>query len=110
MNTVRDTVDRYKEAGVAVWGVTATAPSIIAAWAREHHFGVPILSDYERTVSEAYVGLYSPEDNLPLARTTKRGLVGIGQDGTVRHVWFTDDSPIQPSDEEIGQAIAAATA
>jgi peroxiredoxin len=109
MTTVRDTIDQYREAGVTVWGVTAVAPLIIGAWAREHHFGVPILSDYERGVSEAYVGLYDPEKERALALLTKRGVVAVGRDGIVRHVWAARDYANVPLEEDAAKAIAAVT-
>jgi peroxiredoxin len=109
MCTVRDRVDAYKGEGVTVWGVTGFPPAIIAAWGRQHHFGVPILADYDHKVSEAYVGLYSPDQFPNVALTTKRGVVSVGQDGIVRHVWLPEDSGVAPPDEEIEAAIGAAT-
>jgi peroxiredoxin len=107
MTTVRDTVDRYLDAGAAVWGITAHAPSIIRSWAREHRFGVPILSDYDRAVSEAYVGLYSPSEHLNVALCSRRGLVAVGEDGVVQHVWTGDHPDDSPPDEEIARALDA---
>jgi glutaredoxin-dependent peroxiredoxin len=109
MCTVRDRVDAYRGEGVTVWGVTGFPPAIISAWARQHHFGVPILADYDHKVSEEYVGLYSPDRFPNVALTTKRGVVSVGQDGTVRHVWVPDESGVAPPDEEIEAAIGAAT-
>lgn len=110
MSDVRDGVDAYLDRGVTVWGVTSHPPAIIAAWARQHRFGVPILADYDRAVSEAYVGLYSPERALGLALTSKRGVVAIGTDGTVRHVWTSDDPGVAPPQEEVAAAIEAVAA
>jgi peroxiredoxin len=108
MCSVRDNIDAYRGEGVAVWGVTAFPPTIIAAWSREHRFGVPVLADYDRSVSEAYVGVYSPETHPALALTTRRAVVSVGQDGLVRYVWIADESDIAPSDEVVREAILAA--
>jgi peroxiredoxin len=108
MCEVRDRVDAYKGEGVTVWGVTGFPPAIIASWARQHHFGVPILADYDHKVSEDYVGLYSPDRFPNVALTTKRGVVSIGEDGSVRYVWIPDESGVSPPDEEIEAAISAA--
>ena len=109
MCTVRDRVDAYLGEGVTVWGITGFPPAIIASWARQHHFGVPILADYDHRVSEAYVGLYPPDQFPNVALTTKRGVVAVGQDRTVRHMWIPDESGIAPPDDEIEAAIGAAT-
>ena len=48
MCDVRDHAqDVYGARGVGVWGVTGHYPWLIERWEREHHFGVPILADYE---------------------------------------------------------------
>ncbi len=104
---VRDHVDDYLGAGIAVWGVTAHAPAVIAAWAREHRFGVPILSDYDRAVSEAYVGVYSPSEHLHLALCSKRGVVAVRTEGTVAHVWIGEQPSVAPPQEEIERAIGS---
>jgi glutaredoxin-dependent peroxiredoxin len=108
MCDVRDRVDAYKGEGVIVWGITGFPPAIIASWARQHHFGVPILADYDHRVSQDYVGLYSAEQFPNVAHTTKRAVVSVGRDGTVRHVWIPDESGVAPPYEEIEAAIGAA--
>lgn len=109
MCDVRDHADDvYGAAGVQVWGVTGHYPWLIQAWDRQQHFGVPILADYEHEVSEAYVGTYPPQAMLGLRHTTKRGVVGVSENGIVRFVWITDDPSVPPSDEVVAQAIEAA--
>lgn len=105
MCAVRDSVDRYLDAGVTVWGISSHAPSIIRSWARRHRFGVPILADYDRGVSLAYVGLYEPREQMGVALCSKRGVVAIAADGIVRHLWIGDDPDIAPPEDEIAQAI-----
>jgi len=105
MCAVRDQKDALYEAqGVTVWGVTGHYPILITLWAKEHHFGVPILADYEHTVSEAYVGFEPPELSAGLKWITNRGLVGISQDGVVRYVKV---HPLPPTDEDVREAIEA---
>lgn len=105
MCQVRDEFSRYADAGVTVWGVTGHYPQMIGAWAKEHHFGVPILADYEHDVSERYVGTYPPDRFGGLRHMTKRGVVAIGQDGMVRYSWIADESGVAPSDEVVGAAL-----
>jgi len=108
MTTVRDRSKTYSDQGVGVWGITGHYPWLITQWSRVHHFGVPILADYEHTVSEAYVGTYPPEDMDELRHTTKRGVVGVGRDGIVRYLWITDDPEVGPSEQVVQDAIDAA--
>lgn len=108
MCTVRDNIDDYTREGITVWGVTGHYPSTIAAWAKEHKFGVPILADYEHDVSEQYVGTYDPATYAGIRGVTKRGVVSIGADGTVRHVWIADEAGIVPQEGDVEKAIASA--
>jgi peroxiredoxin len=107
MCRVRDEIGRYSDSGVTVWGVTGHYPQMIASWAKEHHFGVPILADYEHDVSERYVGTYAADQFGGLRHMTKRAVVAVGRDGTVRYVWIGDESGIAPSDEVVGEALAS---
>jgi len=109
MTTVRDQVqDLYRRHGVEAWGVTGHYPWLIAQWSKVHHFGVPILADYEHTVSEAYVGTYLPDVMDGLRHTTKRGVVAVGGDGVARFVWIAEDPDVGPSPEIVQSAIDAA--
>jgi peroxiredoxin len=106
---VRDQIDSYEGAGVTVWGITGHYPQMIGAWAKEHHFGVPILADYEHEVSERYVGTYPPKEFGGLRHMTRRGMVAVGQDGTVRYVWVAEVSNVAPSSEIVADALASVT-
>lgn len=108
MCAVRDHIEDYRGAGVTVWGVTGHYPQLIAAWDKEHAFGVPILADYDHEVSKTYVGLY--EDPLPsnLRLTSKRAVLGISKDGVVRSIWVSEIPRVAPDDEVVRTAIDAA--
>ncbi|HLH71225.1 MAG TPA: redoxin domain-containing protein [Candidatus Dormibacteraeota bacterium] len=107
MCAVRDNLGAvYTPRGVQVWGVTGHYPFPIQAWDREHHFGVPVLADYEHTVSEQYVGTYP--DLLGLRQVTKRGVVAVSQDGVVRYVWVTENPLVAPNEEVVEEAVTKA--
>ena len=108
MDEVRDRAESlYGAQGVRVWGVTGHYPWLIQLWEREHHFGVPILADYEHTVSEEYVGTYPADKMSGLRHTSKRGVIGVGSDGVVRSVWITDEPGVAPSEQDVQAAIEA---
>jgi peroxiredoxin len=111
MDEVRDRSDNlYGAAGVRVWAITGHYPWLIQLWEREYHFGVPILADYEHTVSEEYVGTYPADLMSGLRHTSKRGVIGVGTDGIVRSVWITDEPGVAPSEEDVQAAIDAVLA
>lgn len=110
MCATRDSIERYRAAGLTVFGVTGHYPQLIAAWDQEHAFEVPILADYDHAVSRAYVGLYE-DPILPqgLRLTTKRGVIGVSSDGIARSVWITENPGVAPSEEVVREAIEAAS-
>jgi peroxiredoxin len=111
MDEVRDRSESlYGAQGVRVWGVTGHYPWLIQQWDREYHFGVPILADYEHTVSEEYVGTYPADKMGGLRHTSKRGVIGVGADGIVRSVWITEEPGVAPSEEDVGAALDAVSA
>jgi peroxiredoxin len=111
MDEVRDRADDlYRASGVRAWGITGHYPWLIHLWEREYHFMVPILADYEHTVSEEYVGTYGPELMSGLRHTSKRGVIGVGTDGIVRSVWITDEPGVAPGEEDVQAAVDAVLA
>jgi peroxiredoxin len=111
MEEVRDRAeDLYGASAVRVWGITGHYPWLIQQWEREYHFGVPILADYEHTVSEEYVGTYPAELMNGLRHTAKRGVIGVGTDGVVRSVWITQEPGVAPSEADVQAAIDAVQA
>jgi peroxiredoxin Q/BCP len=111
MEEVRDRSENlYQASGVRVWGVTGHYPWLIQLWEREYFFGIPILADYEHTVSEEYVGTYGADLMSGLRHTTKRGVIGVGTDGIVRSAWVTEEPGVAPSEEVVQGAIDAVLA
>jgi peroxiredoxin len=108
MCTVRDArEDLYEAAGVSVWGVTGHYPQVIAPWAKQNAFKVPVLGDYDHSVSETYVGFYPAEVMAGLPRMTMRGMIGISTDGVIRYAKI---DPVPPTEDDMRAAIAAVTA
>jgi peroxiredoxin len=111
MDEVRDRAESlYGAHGVVVWAVTGHYPWLIHQWEREYHFGVPILADYEHTVTEEYVGTYPADLMAGLRHTSKRGVIGVGTDVRVRSVWVTEDPGVAPSEADVQAAIDAVSA
>ena len=78
--TARDDYDRYRAAGVAVFGVNPGSVAAHKRFAERHGFKTPLLLDHGGRVSRAYDALMP----IPLVTLVNRTVVGIDRDGIVR--------------------------
>ena len=83
MCTIRDEHSQYESLNAAVLGISVDSPFALGAWAAEQGFGFPLLSDFNREVSQSYDVLY--EDLMGLRGVAKRAAFVIDQDGKVRY-------------------------
>ena len=83
----RDSADDYRQAGVAVVGVSPDPVEDVTAFAQKFHLNFPLLADADHTVCEAY-GVWRErtvfgKPGMGAARTT----FVIGPDGRIAHVF-----------------------
>ncbi len=78
--TARDDYDRYRAAGVVVFGVNPGSAAAHKRFAERHGFKTPLLLDHSGRVSRAYDALMP----IPLVTLVNRTVVGIDRDGIVR--------------------------
>jgi peroxiredoxin Q/BCP len=76
----RDDYERYRAAGVEVFGVNAGSEAAHRKFAEQHSLRTPLLLDDGARVARAYDALMP----IPLLSIINRTVVGIGRDGNVR--------------------------
>lgn len=70
-------LDRFKDLGATVWGISPQDLDSHEAFARKHRLAFPLLADTDRTVAKAF-GIAVPGLGL------RRSVFILGADGTVR--------------------------
>ena len=77
----RDDYDKYKAAGIEVFGVNPGSPATHKKFAERHSMRTPLLVDDGARVSRAYDALYP----ILIVNVVNRTVVGIDRDGIVRY-------------------------
>lgn len=80
MCAARDDFDRYREAGVAVFGINPAGPDEHQRFVERHELKTPLLVDVGAKVARAYDALMP----IPILNIVNRTVVGIDPDGKVR--------------------------
>lgn len=93
----------YKSMNARVLGISADTPFAQAAWAEKEGIKIPLLSDYQKSVIDAY-GV-TLDDLAGLGKGSKRAAIVVDKEGIVRHVEIT--APVEMPSVEAVQAVLA---
>jgi glutaredoxin-dependent peroxiredoxin len=84
----------YEELNVVVYGISGDSPFAQEAWANKENIKIPLLSDYNHSVAEAYDVAYEsfpPNTQLPLSGVAKRSAFVIDRNGLVQYAESSDN-------------------
>jgi peroxiredoxin len=105
MCAFRDSMARLIDLKAQVIGISVNDPFSNKAFAEKNRLPFPILSDYNRQAIKAY-GVETPDfGGLKGYTVAKRSIFIVDKNGTVRYVWTTEDSTIEPDYKEIEDAL-----
>ena len=94
----------YSSLNASVYGISGDNPFAQEAWAQKEKITVPLLSDYEHKVTQAYDVAYNsflPQMNLGMGGVSKRAVFIIDRDGVIQYVQSNDDARALPNFERI---------
>ncbi|MBM4311661.1 MAG: peroxiredoxin [Deltaproteobacteria bacterium] len=103
--SLRADFNDYAGLGAAVFAISVDSIFSHKAFAAHHNISIPLLSDFNKTVSQAYGVLY-PE-LMGLKGVAKRSAFLLDAKGIVRWVWVTEDPLQMPDFAEIKKQIEA---
>ena len=87
--SVRDDLKAYDELNAKVYGISVDSPFAKEAMAIKEGLNFPLLSDFNKEVSQKYGVLY--EDFIGFQGVSKRSAFVISKEGTVALAWSSDD-------------------
>lgn len=99
----------YSSLNASVYGISGDNPFAQEAWAQKEKITVPLLSDYEHKVTQAYDVAYDsflPQMNLGMGGVSKRAVFIIDRDGMIQYVQSNDDARALPNFEKIKTKLA----
>lgn len=94
--------------GARVFAVSVDSPFVTARFREEEGIPFPVLSDFNREVSERYGVLY--EELLGLHEVARRSVFVVGRDGVVGYRWVTEDPGVEPDYDAVREAVRVAGA
>jgi peroxiredoxin len=105
MCAFRDSMDRLVDLKAQVIGISVNDPFSNKAFAEKNRLPFPVLSDYSHEVIKTYGIEAFDFGGLKGYTVAKRSIFIVDRNGTVRYVWTTDDSTIEPNYGEIEKAL-----
>lgn len=104
--SVRDDISRYSNANAQVLGVSVDSVFTLAKYKTEQHYNFPLLSDFNKTVSETYGSLYH-DWILDMKGVSKRSAFIIDKAGIIRYAEVLESAGDVPNFEAINTTLAS---
>jgi peroxiredoxin len=104
MCTFRDSMTDLSRLSASVIGISTDTFFALKAWADAQRFSFPLLSDFNKTVINAY-GVVNP-DMIGLMNIAKRAVFVIDRNGVIRHREVLEDARNEPEYEKVRGALA----
>lgn len=98
----------YEGLNAKVYGISGDSPFAQGEWAKKEGITIPLLSDYEHKVAEAYGVAYTsflPEKNLIFGGVAKRSAFVIDKNGVVQYAEVHDNPKDLPDFEKVKETL-----
>ena len=102
-------LNAYTSLNATVYGISGDNPFAQEAWAQKEKITVPLLSDYEHKVAQAYGVMYDsflPQMNLGMAGVPKRSAFIVDKNGMIQYAESNDDARQLPNFDGIKAKLA----
>jgi len=106
MCALRDSMSKFNDLNANVVAISVDSPFAIKAFATQNDLKFPILSDYERKISNAYAGVYEDFAGLKGYSAAKRAVFVLDEQGIVKYAWVTENPGVEPTYDEIVKALS----
>ena len=103
-------LNQYASLNADVWGISGDNPFAQEAWAQKEKITVPLLSDYEHKVAQAYGIAYDsflPQKNLGMGGVAKRSAFVVDKEGVIRYAEVNDNPGKLPNFDAIKATLAS---
>ncbi|MBI1782369.1 MAG: redoxin domain-containing protein [Sphingobacteriales bacterium] len=103
--SIRDDISRYANANAQVLGISVDSVYTLAKYKAEQHYNFPLLSDFNKTTSDAYGSIYQ-HWNFDMKGVSKRSAFIIDKAGIVRYAEVLEKAGDVPNFEVINTLLA----
>ena len=98
--SIRDNLKMYEQLNAQPLGISVDSLYSLARYKTEQNLNFPLLSDFNKEVSEAYGSLYD-QFSYGMKGVSKRSAFLIDKNGIVQHAEVLENAGMQPDFEEI---------
>lgn len=103
---MRDNIATYSNLNAEVVGVSVDSPFTLAKFKEEQKLPFPLLSDFNKTTSEAYGSIYH-DFVLGMKGVSKRSAFVIDKEGVIQHEEVLEDAGKIPDFTAVQSALSA---
>jgi len=103
---VRDNIGIYNNSKAKVLAISVDSPQTLAKFKQDQNLNFPLLSDFNKTVSEKYGCLYETF-SLDMKGVSKRSAFVIDREGRVRYSEVLENAREEPDYEAIEKCLAS---
>ena len=103
---VRDDIARYSNANAQVLGISVDSFATLAKFKEEQGYSFPLLSDFNKEVSEQYGCLYSSFTPMDLHGVSKRSAFIIDKKGIVQYAEVLESAGDLPDFNTINERLS----
>ena len=104
--TMRDTFGYYSDMGVQVLAISVDSPFTLAKFKEENNYQFPLLSDFNKEVSQAY-GAYYDEFVFQLKGVSKRAAFVLDENQNILYAEVLESAGDLPDFDAIRKALNA---
>ncbi len=104
--TVRDEIRNYENEHVQVLGISVDSVFTLAKYKEDQQFNYPLLSDFNKEVSEDYGCIYESFTNMALKGVSKRSAFIIDKQGVIQYAEILENAGEVPDFNAIKEHIS----
>lgn len=102
---ISNELSEYRKLRAEIMGVSVDSPYALNAWKEQEGFDLPLLSDFNRDMIEAYD--VKRDDLNGLRNVANRAAFVIDQEGVIQYSWESEDPGELPPFDEIRDTVEA---
>jgi glutaredoxin-dependent peroxiredoxin len=106
MCALRDAMSSLGALNAQVVGISVDSPFANKGFGEHNRLTFPLLSDFDRSVSALYSGVYRDFGGVSGYTASKRAVYVLDAHGVIRYIWVTENPGVEPPYEEIQKVLA----
>lgn len=103
---VRDDIARYNQANAQVLGISVDSVFTLAKFKEEQQYNFPLLSDFNKEVSDLYGSIYASFTDMGMKGVSKRSAFVVDKQGVIQYAEVLESAGDVPNFAAINEVLA----